>query len=103
MINFRTLTLENVTDLLRGTGYIVLDFEMKYAKDNDLFKYIGCDSNSARYLIGFEDEETEGNYYAAIVYVTIGCDNLQADYGGVPVFETTDELALAEYFERRCN
>lgn len=70
----------------------------------DLFNNVlTCANGAARYMIGYDDQETEDQMYASIVYVTIGSDKLVADYGGGPEFETDDLEALTKYFADRCN
>lgn len=103
MLDFRNLTIEQIGMILNGTGYEVTDQDFEFAVQNDLFKYLGCINGAARYMIGYEDQETDEQMYASIVYVTIGSDKLVADYGGGPEFETDDLEALTKYFADRCN
>lgn len=102
MINFRTLTLDDIIALLNATGLITTKAEFKYAADNDLFKYVGCKNNSAQYIIAVEDDDNDGSFYVSRIHVTIGHDKLQADYSGTPEYYTNSEEWLAEYFVKTC-
>lgn len=102
-VNFRTFTLDEVRMVLNDTGYETPAREFQFAEDNELFKYLGCVNGAARYMIGFEEDVPEEGCYASIVYVTIGADKLQADYGGMPEHQAKTLEELAAYFENRAN
>lgn len=104
MIDFRTLTLNQVEQLFVDSGYDCDEDYHAFTRENDLFKYIGVNNGAARYLIGYEDDNEEDKWFASIMYVTIGAGGkLVADYGGCPEFETDDLDVLTKYFEDRCN
>lgn len=102
MINFRKLTLDNIIALLNSTGYVTSADELSYAAEEGLFKYVGCKNGSAQYILAVEDNEREGWYYVSRVFVTIARDKLEADYGGMPEFESNNETDVAEYVRRMC-
>ena len=106
MINFRTITLIQLIALLNETGYVSLESEFAFARDNDCFKYIGCANGQARYLVGMEEDEGNGDlppYYVSCIYVSIGHDKLEAEYSSMPVFHAGEVEEIQAYMEKRCN
>lgn len=102
---YRNARIDDIIELLTQVGYVHTREEFSFAIENDLFKFLGVSDGAIRYMVGFEDEENEGNMYASILYVKVSNDacGFTADWGGCPVFETTDLDALVDYFEKRCN
>lgn len=106
MINFRTLSIAQLRAILDDTGYENTDDEFAVAEQDDCFKYIGCANGSARYLVGFKDDHAREDappYYVSCIYVSIGHDKLQADYGGMPEFNAEELEEIQAYIEKRCN
>jgi hypothetical protein len=98
MINFRTLTVDDVIALLNISGLITSAEELQIA-GKTYFKYVGCKKGSAQYLIAGEAEDV---FYVSRIHVSIGQDKLGADFSGSPEFETRDLWALNKYFNEKC-
>jgi hypothetical protein len=98
-IKFRDWTIQDLRDCLDATGYIDNSEEWEWTIDNDAFKYIGFYDNNHKFLVGLE---VEGEFLASICYIGLGVNGLEADWGGCPVKEGTEEEIL-EYIENRCN
>jgi hypothetical protein len=106
MINFRTLTLDQLIALLNETGYESTPQEFEVARDNNCFKYLGCSNGAARYLVGFEDDcadDDNAPYFVTSIYVSIGHDKLEADYSGMPEFHAGTVEEIEAYIEKKCN
>jgi hypothetical protein len=103
LFNPREATVDDVIKFLDNTGFRFGISEFDAARDNDWFKYIGFKNHQHCYLIGFEDDDTVDNNYVSIVFVGLDREgNLSADFGGCPVFESTDPDAIGEYIKQRC-
>lgn len=102
-LDMRNLSLDDVIECLENSGYIINQKEFGFARDDDAFKYNGYINNQHKYLVGFESDSTEGEYYITKVFVGLGpSGELCADYAGCPSFTGTYDEALA-YVERTCN
>ena len=100
----RHKSINDIYDYFTNGGLIIGLDSFDFAKEYDLFKYIGYSNGHHRYLIGFEDEENEGNVYVSMVFVNLGSNgHICADFGGCPIFETTNLDDLIAYVEKRCN
>jgi hypothetical protein len=104
-LNYRDASLDDIIALLNASGFVHEKSEFNFARENDLFKFLGVSSDSIRYMVGFDDGPNEGDMYAAILYVKVSNSEcgFSADWGGCPVFETRDLDELEKYFEQRCN
>lgn len=103
-IDLKSFTLDDVVAILHQTGYNDDKSVFRWAESNEFFKYIGVSNHTARYLVGFEDDENEDMMYVTIVHISIGSQGtLVADYNAMPVFTSMDIDAIAKYIEYRCN
>lgn len=100
----RDVTITDIKQYMENNGHSFSNSDFAFAIDNDAFKYIGYGDRTHRFLIAFADDETEGNYYVSVVHVTLGWNGkLCADFGGNPIFESTDEEDVLKFIEQKCN
>jgi hypothetical protein len=103
-MDVRNVTIDDIKTYLNNNGLYVGKHDFDFAEDNDAVKYIGFSEHNHRYLVAFHDDEDDNNFYASIIYVSLGVNgDIVADYGGAPVFESTDHDAVINYILARCN
>lgn len=102
-LDMKNLSVDDVMECLETSGYIIDKKEFSFARDDGAFKYNGYGNNQHRFLIGFESDDKQDEFYITKVFVGLGpSGELCADYGGTFVFEGSYDDALA-YVERTCN
>lgn len=88
-VNLAAATIDDIKQLLNDTGYVTTDKELSFARDNDLFKFVGVKNGHAVYLVGFEDEDENEGMYVSKVFVSISkTGTLEAEWAGMPCFES---------------
>ena len=99
----RKVTIADIQQYIVNGGLKLEDTAFDFARENDAFGYVGYSRPNHKFLLGFEDEENEGNFYASTVYVELGRNGLLcADFGGCPDFEGTEEEVI-KYIKDRVN
>lgn len=102
-LDVRNFNLDDVIECLENSGYIINPKEFSFARDDDAFKYNGYINNQHKFLVGFESDSTEEEFYITKVFIGLSpTGGLCADYAGCPSFTGTYDEALA-YVERTCN
>ena len=101
-IDVRTFDVDDIIICLENEGYTINQKDFDFARDG-AFKYNGYSNGKPRYLIGFESDSSEEEYYATRVYIGFspsGC--IAAEYAVCPTMTGTHNSVL-EYIQGTCN
>ena len=104
LINFRTLTIDDVVACVEAGGYNHASSGFEFARKDVAarFKYSGCSSKGARYLVAMRDDDDYSIIGVIEIVVSISRDTLAANFMGMPVFESQSEIEIEAFIRKRC-